>query len=71
MSMERSRTVPALLICSLGLCLSFAGPIGCGPSSSQIVDREAPQFKEAMKRSAKAYIDREAELKKARGKQRR
>jgi len=54
-----------------GLVLAAVGSVwatGCGPSSEQMVDRDAPEYKDAMKRSANAYINRAAEVKKARTK---
>ena len=64
------------LACATGLLLTVLGLgsgllSGCGPSSEQMVDREAPAYKDAMKASANAYINREAEGKKARGKRAR
>jgi hypothetical protein len=53
--------------CLLGLLLGAVAltlPQGCGPSS-QVPDRNSPEHQESMKRSANAYINREAELKKA------
>ena len=59
------------LACATGVLLTVFGLSalsGCGPSSEQMVDREAPAYKDAMKASANAYINREAEGKKARRK---